>query len=106
MAWLFLVLAGIFEVAFTTCLRFADGFRQPWWTAGFLVSASFSFLLLERAAREIPLGTSYAVWVGIGAAGTALVGIFFFREPTDLARMALLSLLVASIIGLKLVSSS
>ena len=105
MPWLILLLAGAFEVGFTTCLRFAEGFRHPWWTAGFFVCASLSFVFLERASRDIPLGTAYAVWVGIGAAGTALIGIFFFKEPTDLPRLALLSVLVASIIGLKLVSS-
>jgi len=105
MAWLTLLLAGAFEVGFTTCLRFAEGFRNPWWTAGFFVCASLSFFFLERAARSIPLGTAYAVWVGIGAVGTALIGIAWFREPTDLPRLALLAVLVGAIIGLKLVSS-
>lgn len=104
MAWLILLAAGLFEVGFTTCLRLADGFRHPGWTTGFFVSAGLSFWLLERAQRAIPLGTAYAVWVGIGAAGTALVGILFFRESTDAVRLALLFVLVAAIIGLKLVS--
>lgn len=104
MAWLILLAAGLFEVGFTTCLRLADGFRQPVWTAGFLVSAGLSFWLLERAQRDIPLGTAYAVWVGIGAAGTAIVGMLFFHETTDSVRLALLFVLVVTIIGLKLVS--
>lgn len=104
MAWLLLAAAGLFEVGFTTCIRFSQGFRNVGWTAGFLVSAAMSFLLLERAARTIPLGTAYAVWVGIGAAGTAVVGIFFFREPAETARLVLLAVLVGAIIGLKLVS--
>jgi quaternary ammonium compound-resistance protein SugE len=104
MGWLLLLAAGLFEVGFTTCIRFADGFRHIGWTSGFLVCASLSFLLLERAARTIPLGTAYAVWVGIGAAGTALIGIIFFRESTELVRLLLMLVLVAAIIGLKLVT--
>jgi len=104
MAWAVLLLAGLFEVGFTTCLRLSDGFRHPWWSAGFFVSAGLSFFLLERAQRVIPLGTAYAVWVGIGAVGTAIVGIWLFREPLETARLVLLAVLVGSIIGLKLVS--
>jgi quaternary ammonium compound-resistance protein SugE len=104
MAWAILLLAGLFEVGFTTCLRLSDGFRQPWWTAGFFLTAGLSFVLLERAQREIPLGTAYAVWVGIGAAGTALVGMLLFREPVETVRLVLLAVLVGAIIGLKLVS--
>ncbi|MGQ5702699.1 DMT family transporter [Sandaracinobacteroides sp. A072] len=104
MAWLFLLLAGILEVGFTTCLRLSDGFRNPWWSAGFFLSAGLSFILLERAQRVIPLGTAYAIWVGIGAAGTALVGMWLFHEPLESLRLVLLAVLVAAIIGLKLVS--
>lgn len=104
MAWAVLLLAGLFEVGFTTCLRLSDGFRHPWWSAGFFLSAGLSFFLLERAQRVIPLGTAYAIWVGIGAAGTAIVGIWLFREPLETARLVLLAVLVGSIIGLKLVS--
>jgi quaternary ammonium compound-resistance protein SugE len=104
MAWLILLAAGLFEVGFTTCMRFSEGFRHPGWTAGFVVSAVLSFILLERAQRAIPLGTAYAVWVGIGAAGTALVGMWLFREPVETVRLVLLAVLVGSIAGLKLVS--
>jgi len=103
MAWLLLLAAGVFEVGFTTCLRLSEGFRNPWWSGGFLVSAVLSFILLERAQRVIPLGTAYAVWVGIGAAGTALVGMWLFREPLETARLVLLAVLVGSIIGLKVI---
>lgn len=106
MAWLILILAGLFEVGFTTCLRFADGFRHPGWTAGFAVCAGMSFIFLDRAARTIPLGTAYAVWVGVGAAGTALLGVLFFNEPNSVPRMLLLLGLVACIAGLKLVAPS
>jgi quaternary ammonium compound-resistance protein SugE len=102
MAWLVLFLAGLCEIGFTTCLRFADNFRNLPWTAGFLVFASASFFLLDQAAKAIPLGTAYAVWVGIGAAGTLIVGVATGQEALGLARLMLLVLLVGSIIGLKL----
>lgn len=102
MAWLLLVLGGLFEVGFTTCLRFVDGFRNIPWTLGFLASVTLSMGLLEVAARSIPLGTAYAVWGGIGALGTVLVGIFFFQEPSTPIRIALIFGLVACIAGLKL----
>lgn len=104
MAWLTLLAAGLFEVGFTTCMRLSEGFRHPGWTSGFLVCAVLSFILLERAQRTIPLGTAYAVWVGIGAFGTALVGMLLFREPVETVRLVLLAVLVGAIIGLKLVS--
>lgn len=104
MGWLLLLAAGLFEVGFTTCMRMSDGFRHIGWTSGFLASAILSFILLERAQRTIPLGTAYAVWVGIGAAGTALVGMWLFREPVETIRLILLAVLVGTIIGLKLVA--
>lgn len=104
MAWLLLVAAGLFEVGFTTCMRLSGGFKNPWWTGGFFLSAALSFYLLERAQRTIPLGTAYAVWVGIGALGTAVVGMWLFREPVETIRLVLLAVLLGAIIGLKLVS--
>jgi quaternary ammonium compound-resistance protein SugE len=102
MAWFWLILGGFFEVGFTTCLRFVDGFRNVPWTAGFLVSVTLSMGLLELASRQIPMGTAYAVWGGIGALGTVLVGILFFEEPLGAVRIALIIGLVACIVGLKL----
>ena len=103
MAWLALIVGGLFEVGFTTCLRFVDGFRAPGWTAGFLVSAGLSMMLLERAARGgIPMGTAYAVWGGIGAVGTVMVGIVGFGEPLGAARMLLIAGIVICIAGLRL----
>lgn len=102
-AWGWLILGGLFEIAFTTCLRFVDGFRNVPWTIGFLVSVALSMALLELAARTIPMGTAYAVWGGIGAIGTVLVGIVFFQEPAGAVRIALIFGLVACIAGLKLV---
>jgi quaternary ammonium compound-resistance protein SugE len=102
MAWALLILGGLFEVGFTTCLRFVDGFRNIAWTAAFLVSVTLSMGLLERAARTIPMGTAYAVWGGIGALGTVLVGIFFFDEPSTIIRLLLILAIVGCIAGLKL----
>lgn len=102
MAWFWLVLGGFFEVGFTTCLRFVDGFRNVPWTLGFLVSVGLSMALLEYASRSIAMGTAYAVWGGIGAVGTVLVGIFFFQEPAGALRIALIFAIVACIAGLKL----
>ena len=105
MAWLLLIVGGLFEVGFTTCLRFVDGFRNLPWTLGFLVSATLSMLLLEYAARTIPMGTAYAVWGGIGAAGTVLVGIWWFAEPVTSVRLILLLALIGSIVGLRLTAA-
>ena len=102
MAWFWLILGGLFEVGFTTSLRFVDGFRNLPWTLAFLVSVAISMGLLEYAARSIPMGTAYAVWGGIGAVGTVLVGILFFSEPTTLIRILLIFAIVAAIAGLKL----
>ena len=102
MAWFLLILGGLFEVGFTTSLRFVDGFRNWPWTAAFLVSVTLSMGLLERASREIPMGTAYAVWGGIGAIGTEAVGMIFFDEPSTTIRLLLILVVVAAIAGLKL----
>ena len=102
MAWFWLILGGFFEIGFTTSLRFVDGFRNVPWTIAFLVSVAISMGLLELAARSIPMGTAYAVWGGIGAVGTVLVGIFFFNEPATLIRILLIFVIVAAIAGLRL----
>lgn len=103
MAWFWLILGGLFEVGFTTTLRFVDGFRNIPWTIAFLVSVGISMALLELAARTIPMGTAYAVWGGIGAVGTVLVGIFFFGEAAGALRIALIFGIVACIAGLRLI---
>ena len=102
MAWLLLILGGCFEVGFTTCLRFVDGFRNLPWTLGFLASVTLSMGLLEYAARTIPMGTAYAVWGGIGAIGTVLVGMIWFGEPATTVRALLILGVVACIAGLRL----
>jgi quaternary ammonium compound-resistance protein SugE len=105
MAWLLLILGGCFEIGFTTCLRFVDGFRSLPWTLGFLASVALSMGLLEIASRTIPMGTAYAVWGGIGALGTVIVGIAFFAEPAGAVRLALLLGLIACIVGLRLAAA-
>ncbi len=102
MAWFWLILGGLFEVGFTTSLRFVDGFRNVPWTIAFLVSVTISMALLEYASRTIPMGTAYAVWGAIGAIGTVLVGMAWFGEPATTIRMLLILVIVGAIAGLKL----
>lgn len=102
MAWLLLILGGLFEVGFTTALRFVDGFRNLPWTLAFLGSVTLSMGLLEYAARTIPMGTAYAVWGGIGAIGTVMVGMLFFDEPATTVRLLLILTVIIAIAGLKL----
>ena len=104
MAWLYLIVGGLFEVGFTTSLRFVDGFRNLPWTIAFLVSVAISMALLEVASRSIPMGTAYAVWGGIGAVGTVIVGLIWFAEPSSLIRILLILVIVAAIAGLWIVA--
>ena len=104
MAWFWLILGGMFEVGFTTSLRFVDGFRNIPWTIAFLVSVAISMALLELAARSIPMGTAYAVWGGIGAVGTVIVGMLWFHEPASTVRIMLILGIVAAIAALRLTS--
>jgi len=107
MNWLILIIAGLFEVAFAFCLGKAKettGAEMYWWYAGFLATLTISMILLVKATQTLPIGTAYAVWTGIGAVGTVLVGIFIFKEPAHLWRILFLITLIASIIGLKAVS--
>ena len=107
MNWLLLITAGLFEVGFTTCLgkaREVEGNASLLWLGGFFVSLALSMYLLYLATRTLPLGTAYAVWTGIGAVGTAIVGILFFKEPSDFWRLFFIITLIGSIIGLKAVT--
>jgi len=107
MNWLILIIAGFFEVGFATCLGKAKettGNTSLLWMAGFFVSLSISMYLLYKATQTLPIGTAYAVWTGIGAAGTVLAGIFIFKEPAEFWRLFFLSTLICSIVGLKFVS--
>src|SRR6187401_2329528 len=94
MPWVWLIVRGLFEVGFTTSLRFVDGFRNVPWTIAFLVSVTISMALLELASRSIPMGTAYAVWGGIGAVGTVIVGLIWFSEPSSLIRIMLILAIV------------
>ncbi|MGB6348111.1 MAG: multidrug efflux SMR transporter [Methyloceanibacter sp.] len=101
MAWAYLILAGLLEIVFAVSLKLADGFTRPVPTLVFFVSIVASFLLLSRAVQALPIGTAYAVWTGIGAAGMALVGIVVYGEPATALRLLFLATLIGSIIGLK-----
>lgn len=104
---MFLIVAGLCEVGFTTCLakaRDAQGMAWSLWMAAFVACLALSMYLLYRATQTIPLGTAYAVWTGIGAAGTVVVGMVFFKESTDVLRLFFLVTLIGSIVGLKAVS--
>jgi quaternary ammonium compound-resistance protein SugE len=105
MGWTYLMLAGLFEIGFTTSMRYIDMSLRPLPIFVFLVFAAASLALLAAAMQTIPLGTAYAVWTGIGAAGTVLVGLAVYGEPATTLRLAFLTLLIGSIVGLKLVSS-
>ena len=108
MNWLILILAGLFEVGFTTCLNKAKvttGNAATFWMVGFFVSLTISMWLLYKATQTLPLGTAYAVWTGIGAVGTVIVGMLFFNEPTDFWRLFFIFTLIASVVGLKFVSN-
>src|SRR5246127_275669 len=104
MPWLWLIIGGCFEVGFTTSLRFVEGFRNVPWTLAFLGSVAVSMGLLEVASRSIPMGTAYAVWGGIGAVGTVLVGILWFHDPASIVRLLLILAIVAAISALRLTS--
>ncbi len=108
MNWTILIVAGFFEVAFATCLgkaRVTEGSVAALWWAGFVVSLSVSMALLYKATQTLPIGTAYAVWTGIGAVGTVIVGILVFKEPADFWRLFFITTLIASIAGLKFVSN-
>ncbi len=108
MNWIILVIAGLFEVAFAFCLgkaKASSGNEMYLWYAGFIITLSLSMTLLIKATQTLPIGTAYAVWTGIGAVGTVLVGIFFFKEPATFLRLIFLTTLIGSIIGLKFVAN-
>ena len=107
MNWIILIIAGLFEIGFTTCLNKAKettGVASLWWMTGFFVSLMLSMYLLYKATQTLPMSTAYAVWTGIGAVGTVIVGIIFFKEPSDFWRLFFITTLISSIIGLKFVT--
>ena len=107
MNWILLIIAGLFEVAFAACLgkaKTATGTETIYWYMGFLVCLAISMGLLVRVTQTLPIGTAYDVWTGIGAVGTVLIGILFFKEPATFWRLFFITTLIASIAGLKFVS--
>lgn len=108
MNWIILVIAGLFEVAFASCLgkaKQATGNDVYFWYAAFLLTLTTSMVLLIKATQTLPIGTAYAVWTGIGAVGTVLVGIFIFKDPANFWRIFFIITLIGSIVGLKAVSN-
>ncbi|NLY55302.1 MAG: quaternary ammonium compound efflux SMR transporter SugE [Firmicutes bacterium] len=103
MAWVYLVIAGIMEVVWATAMKYSEGFSRLWPSIITLVFMIISFALLSQAMKTLPLGTAYAVWTGIGAVGSVLVGILFFADSTAPLRLLFISLILIGVVGLKLV---
>ncbi|WP_330633541.1 quaternary ammonium compound efflux SMR transporter SugE [Halocatena halophila] len=106
MSWLTLIIAGLFEIGWAIGLEYSEGFTRPIPTAGTVIALVISMLLLASAVRTLPIGTAYAVWTGIGAVGTALLGIVLFDEPASATRIFFIGVIIAGIVGLDLSSAS
>lgn len=106
MAWIILFVAGLTEIGWAVGLKYTEGFTKFWPSVGTLVSMVVSILLLGLALKDLPLGTAYAIWTGIGTVGTAVLGIILFGESAAVLRLVCIGLIVAGIVGLKLVSTT
>jgi quaternary ammonium compound-resistance protein SugE len=106
MAWLILFIAGLFEIAWAIGLKYSNGFTQFWWSIFTIVSIIISMGLLAYSLKDLPVGTAYAVWTGIGAVGTAILGIFLFNESKEFVRIFFIFLIIVGIVGLKIFSGS
>lgn len=106
MSWVILLVAGLFEIAWAIGLKYTQGFTRLWPSVGTAAAMVASVFLLGVAMRDLPVGTAYAVWTGVGAVGTAILGIYLFGDSASAARLACLGLIVAGIVGLKVFSSS
>jgi len=106
MSWAYLVLAGLFEIGFASTLRLTENFTKLTPTLIFAACILLSFVFLDKALKEIPIGTAYAIWTGIGAAGTAIVGILVYKEPATALRLFFILTLIGSIIGLKFATTT
>lgn len=104
MGWIYLIVGGLFEVGFTSSLKLSENFTRLWPTVSFFVCSFLSLYLLNKALSSISLGTAYAVWTGIGAVGTAIIGMVFFQDPVSFWRILFLATVITGILGLKLVS--
>ena len=102
MAWALVVLAGLFEIGFAAALKQSDGFSEPVPTILFFILGATSFMLLSRALRSLPIGSAYAVWTGIGGAGTAIVGMVFLNEPVEVFRLVSIALILSGVVGLQI----
>lgn len=102
MAWLYLVLAGLFEIGWAIGLKYTDGFSRLWPSVGTLAAMAVSVLLLALAVKTLPIGTAYAIWTGIGAVGAVILGIVLFHDPATPLRLACVALILLGIVGLKL----
>ncbi len=106
MSWIYLIIAGVFEICFATSLKYSESFTKLVPTILFIVFTILSYFFLDKALGTIPLGTAYAIWTGIGAFGIAVIGILFLKEPADFWRLFFIITLIGSIVGLKFVSNS
>jgi len=104
MAWLLLIVAGVLEIGWAVGLKYTDGFTRPGPTVAVVLVMAVSLAMLGLAVRTLPVGTAYAVWTGIGTVGTVLLGIYLFNEPSDATRLIFIAMIVAGIVGLKLVT--
>lgn len=102
MPWIILVLAGLFEIGWAVGLKYSDGFTRLWPSVGTITAMAISLALLGIAMKSLPMGTAYAIWVGVGAVGTVILGIVLFDEPLTVLRVASVSLIIAGLLGLKL----
>lgn len=106
MAWIYIFIASIFEISWAVGLKYSDGFTNLYATVFTVITMLLSFIFLSQGVKELPIGTAYAVWTGIGAAGTALYGLLFFDEPKGLLRIMFLFLIIVGIVGLKLTAKN
>ncbi|MEV0230887.1 multidrug efflux SMR transporter [Nonomuraea sp. NPDC050786] len=104
MAWIVIVLAGVFEVAMALSLKLSNGFSNGWWALSFFVTAALSFGLLSYALRTLEVGTAYAVWTGVGAAGTAVLGMIAMGDEVSLPRLVSIALILAGVVGLRILA--
>jgi quaternary ammonium compound-resistance protein SugE len=105
MAWIYLLLAGLFEIVWAIGLKYTDGFGRLWPSVGTLAAMAVSIVLLAMAVKTLPIGTAYAIWTGIGAVGAVALGIVLFGDPATLPRLLCVALILIGIVGLKLTAS-
>ena len=101
-SWIYLILAGLFEIVFAIALKLSEDFPKTRWIVVFMISSVFSFYFLSKSLARIPIGTAYLIWSGIGGVGAVMVGIMFFNEPTTPLRLFFMALIIIAMIGLKL----